>query len=49
MTGAAVYIAGEEAMVCSMGMDEWRRTRFLGNCVSLMWAGDGRTEGRGVI
>lgn len=49
MTGAAVYIAGKEAMVCGRGMDEWRRSSFLDNYVSLMWVADGQTERRGVI
>ena len=40
MVGAAVYIA----MVGGGGIDVWRRSRRLGNRVSLMWAAYGRTN-----
>ena len=45
MVGAAVYIA----MVGGGGTDVWRRSSRLGNCVSLMWAAYGRTDGTCVI
>ena len=49
MVGAAVCIAGEEAMMGGRGTNGWHRSRILGNCVLLMWVAGGQTYGSGVV